>query len=80
MRVSWLKYEKDEKSFKLPKVLGFDVFDLQELENTDKKIEELIERKYNTIVISSQVAGFSEDIIKKYDKDNNISIIISKER
>ena len=26
MKVSWIKYEKDNKSFSLPEKLGFDVF------------------------------------------------------
>lgn len=45
MKVSWIKYEKDNKSFSLPEKLGFDVFKLQNLEQTDDKIEELIENR-----------------------------------
>lgn len=42
MKISWIKYANDTKSFSLPEKLGFDVFKLQDLEQTDKKIEELV--------------------------------------
>lgn len=42
MKISWIKYANDAKSFSLPEKLGFDVFKLQDLEQTDKKIEELV--------------------------------------
>ena len=77
MKISWLKYEKDKDSFKLPEALGLDVYKIPDLEDSDKKIEELINNEYKTIIISSDVASFSEDIIKKYNKDNNVKIIIS---
>lgn len=77
MKISWLKYEKDKDSFKLPEALGLDVYKISDLEDSDKKIEELINNEYKTIIISNDVASFSEDIIKKYNKDNNVKIIIS---
>lgn len=77
MKISWLKYEKDKDSFKLPESLGLDVYKIPDLEDSDKKIEELINNEYKTIIISNDVASFSEDIIKKYNKDNNVKIIIS---
>ena len=77
MKISWLKYEKDKDSFKLPEALGLDEYKIPDLEDSDKKIEELINNEYKTIIISNDVASFSEDIIKKYDKDNNVKIIIS---
>ena len=77
MKISWLKYEKDKYSFKLPEALGLDVYKIPDLEDSDKKIEELINNEYKTIIISNDVASFSEDIIKKYNKDNNVKIIIS---
>ena len=54
-----------------------DVFDLDNLEETDKLLKELINKKYNTIVLSNEVASFSEDIIKKYKNKENINIIIA---
>lgn len=78
--MSWIKYEKDDKSFKVPERLGFDVFKLDDLEKTDDKIKELIDRRYDTIILTNELAGFSEDIIKKYSKDQNISIIIAQDK
>ena len=80
MKMSWIKYEKDVRSFRLPEALGFDVFKLQDLEQTDNTIKELIGKKYDTIIISNEVAGFSEDIIKKYQKDKEIKIVISLDK
>ena len=80
MKMSWIKYEKDEKSFKVPEKLGFDVFKLEDLEKTDNKIKELIDRRYDTIIMTNELASFSEDIIKKYSKDRNISIIIAQDK
>ena len=77
MKISWLKYEKDKDSFKLPEALGLDVYKIPDLEDSDKKIEELINNEYKTIIISNDVAKFLEDIKKKYNKDNNVKIIIS---
>ena len=42
MKISWIKYDQDKKSFRLPEALGFDVFYLSDLEQTDKKMKELI--------------------------------------
>lgn len=78
MKISWIKYEKDNKNFIMPERLGFDVFKLNNPEETDKKIDELIKDKYNTIFITNEIASFSNDIIKKYGKDDKIKIIITK--
>lgn len=80
MKMSWIKYEKDNISFNVPEKLGFDVFKLQEPEQADNKIKELIDKRYDTIILTSEIAGFSEDIIKKYNKDRSVSIIIAKDR
>ena len=77
MSISWLKSSNDNKSFKLFKGLGMDVYEIDDLEKTDEKIKELVEQKYNTIILSNEVASFSEDIIKKYNKTDNINIIIA---
>ena len=77
MKISLLKSAKDEKNFKLFENLGFDVYKIQDLEQTDSKIDELIKEKYNTIIISNEVASFSEKIIKKYNKMQNVNIIIT---
>ena len=80
MKISWIKYEKDTKSFRLPQALGFDVFSLNDLEQTDKVMKELVKEEYDTIILSNEVAGFSEDIIKKYQKNKNIKIVISLDK
>ncbi len=80
MKMSWIKYEKDDRSFRLPEALGFDVFKLQDLEQTDNTIKKLIGQNYDTIILSNEVAGFSEDIIKKYQKDKEIKIVISLDK
>lgn len=80
MKLSWIKYEKDDKSFRLPEALGLDVFKLQDLEQTDNTIKKLIKQHYDTIILSNQVAGFSEDIIKRYQKDKDIKIVISVDK
>lgn len=79
MKVSWIKLEHDKQSFKMPQNLGFDVFSLQNNEDVDKKIDELITNKYNTIIVSNEVAGFSEKINKEYLRDKNVNIIISRD-
>ena len=80
MQISWLKSKNDKESFKIFKGLGFPVYELEELENTDKKLTELIESDYKTIVVSNEVAGFSENIIKRYDKNPDVSIIIASSK
>lgn len=77
MKISWIKAENDNYSFKLFKGLGFDVFELENPEETDAKLKELLNKNYDTIVISNELASFSEDIIKKYNKKENVNIIIT---
>lgn len=78
MRVSWIKAETDYKNFKIPELLGFDVFYLNNNEDIDKKIDELILDKYNTIIISKDLAGFSQKINKEYINDKKVEIIIGR--
>lgn len=80
MKMSWIKYVKDKESFKMPERLGFDVFKLDNPEETDNKLEELIKNNYNIIFITNEIAEFSENIIKKYNKDNKVNIIITKNK
>ena len=76
MKISWIKYKEDD-SFKLFKNLGMDVYDIDDFDMVDNKLKELVDNNYKTIVLSNQVASFSEDIIKKYKKSDDISIIIA---
>ncbi len=80
MRISWLKSKEDEKSFKFQKNMGFDVYEIEDLETTDNKINELVKKQYHTIIISNEIAGFSTDIIKKYTKDDTVNIIIANNK
>lgn len=80
MRISWLKYKEDNDSFRFQKNMGFDVYEIEDLEKTDSKIKELVDNKYSTIILSNEVAGFSSDIIKKYAKDDSINIIIARNK
>lgn len=77
MKISWIKTKNDTKSFKIFENLGFNVLNLEEPEDTDKKIAELINDNCKTIILSNEIAAFSEDIIKKYKNKDDISIIIA---
>ena len=77
MKISWLKGENDKKSFKIFESFGADVQHIDDLEETDEKIRELINNNYTTIIVTNEVASFSENIIKKYSKRNDIKIIIA---
>ncbi len=77
LKISWLKTKNDTKSFRIFENLGFDVYNLEEPEDTDKKIEELISEDCKTIILSNEIAAFSEDIITKYKKQDDVSIIIA---
>jgi len=77
MRISCIKYSKDNNSFSFLKAIGANVVELEDLEKADEEINKLVENKYKTIFISNEVASFSEDIIKKYNKNDDIKIIIT---
>ena len=67
----------DNKNFIFPKKLGMPVYELEDLEKIDEKISELYNENYTTIIISNEVASFSQDIISKYKNRKNINIIIT---
>ncbi len=77
MKISYIKYKGDNESFRLPKKLGFDVFEIDDPETIDNKIKELEKKHYTSIFLTSEIAGFSENIINKYNKNNKINIIIT---
>ena len=80
MGISWLKSSKNDKSFRIFKRLGMDVYEIDDLEKTDEKIKQLVDQNYTTIILSNELASFSEDIIKKYSESKNINIIIAPKR
>ena len=57
--------------------MGWNVAKIEDLEETDKKLEELIREQYDMIIISNELSYFSENIIRKYQKSDNINIIIN---
>ncbi len=77
MKISWIKQEKDNKNFAIAERLGMEVHRLKNPEEVDKTMEELVKQNYHTIVLSNEIAGFSEDIIKKYQNSQDVNIIIS---
>lgn len=78
MKISWIKSQDDKQNFNFIEKLGMDVIKINNQEKIDKKIQELIEDEKKTIIITQELAGFSEDIIKKYSKCKDIKIIINK--
>lgn len=77
MKITLMKRKDDNESFKMFERMGMDICKIDDLETTDEKLKELINQKYTTIVMTNEVAGFSENIIKKYSKTDNINIIIA---
>lgn len=77
MKISWIKQENDNKNFTIAEKLGMNVYRLNNPEDVDETMKNLVNNNYNTIVLSNEIAGFSEDIIKKYQTNKEINIIIS---
>lgn len=81
MRISWIKNKKDMESFEWIKSFGGKVYELEEPEQVDQVIKELCDQQHcKTIILSNELAGFSEDIIKKYKKDEQIRIVIAPKK
>ena len=80
MKISCIKYIKDESSFKVLENFGAKVIKMENPEDVDLEIKKLYQNNYKTIILSNEVANFSEDIIKKYNTLKNISIIIAPKK
>ena len=65
MKISFLKYKQDTENYKIAKGLGMEIFEIENVEQVDSKIQELKNARYTTVVIPSDLASFSEDIIKR---------------
>ncbi len=76
MKISFIKYEK-ENDYQIPKLLGMNIEKIKEPEEIDNKIQELKEQKYTTIIISNELASFSEKIYNQYKNDPTLNIIIT---
>jgi len=77
MKISWIKTKNDNSSFKIFENLGFDVYRIDKPENIDNKIKQLIDDDCKTIILSNEIASFSNDVITKYRNSDDISIIIA---
>ena len=77
MKISFIKTRNDKNSYKMAKNFGMDVFEIQEPEQIDEKIEELKIKNYNTIIITNELASFSQNLIPKYKNDSKIKIVIT---
>ena len=77
MKISLIRAKTDKESFRMFERLGFHVVEMEDLENTDRQIENLVKENYQTIILTNEIAGFSGDIIKKYKYDDDINIIIA---
>lgn len=77
MKISFIKYEQDDRNYKIPQLLGMNLVKLKEPEELDNTIEMLRKQNYNTIIIPNELASFSEKITKKYKYDEKLKIIIT---
>ena len=80
MKFSCIKYAKDLESFRVLENFGAKVVKLENPEDVDTEIKNLYDNNYKTIIFSNEIASFSEDIIKKYNSTENISIIIAPKK
>lgn len=76
MKVTFIKYEK-EKNYQIPRLLGMNIEEIKRPELIDEKIEELKQQHCTTIVITNELASFSQNIINKYRYDSSLNIIIT---
>lgn len=77
MKLSFLKTTQDQNSYKIAKGFGMDIFEIEDPDKIDTKIEELKNQNYTTIFIPNELASFSENIIKKYQYDPTLKIVIT---
>lgn len=77
MKISFLKTTQDKESYKIAKGFGMDIFEIDDPEKIDSKIQELKQEQYTTVFIPNDLASFSENIIKQYQYDPAIKIIIT---
>ncbi len=80
MKISWIKQEDDNRNFSIAERLGLNVYRLSNPEDVDKTMESLVNQNCKNIILSHEIAGFSEDIIKKYRNDKKVNIFISPRR
>jgi vacuolar-type H+-ATPase subunit F/Vma7 len=77
MKVSFIKFKDDKDRYKIAKMVGMDVFELDSPEDVDKQIQELEKQNYRTIFIPDSLASFSDEIVSKYKYNDSLKIIIT---
>lgn len=75
MKMTYIRF-LEEKQPVVTKLFPIQTIKIKDPESIDERLESLKEQNYDTFLISSQLASFSQDVIKKYEKDKNIKIII----
>ena len=51
MKISWIKAKNDKHSFMFQQNMGWNVVEIEDLDETDKTINELVKNNYNTIIL-----------------------------
>lgn len=77
MKVSFIKFKQDTKGYSFARNLGMDVFEIDNPEDIDIEIKKLKNKKYDTIILSNELASFSKYLYGKYDNDDKVRIIIT---
>lgn len=77
-KISYIKSIHDKTSFNFFKNIGMYGVELDDLENVDNTLNHLIKENYTTFFITNEVAGYSDDLFKKYYNSKDINIIIAK--
>lgn len=80
LRLVCIKAKSDEDSFKVLKAFGTKVYELEDLEQTDSQIRQCVKNNYDTILLSEELANFSNDIITKYKNTKTVNIIITSRK
>lgn len=80
LKLVCIKSKNDEDSFKFFKAFGTKVYELEDLEQTDYQIKQCVKNNYDVILLSEQLANFSNDIITKYKNSRTVNIIITNRK
>lgn len=76
MKTSFIKNANDKNNYAIAKGFGIEIFEIDNPENIDNKIDELVQEQYRTIIIPDDLASFSQNIIEKYSHNTNTNIVI----
>ncbi len=73
----YIKGKNEKEKLFLNERFGVKVIEIEDNEKIDTELENILKNGKSTIFISNEMASFSDNIIKKYEKDKNVKIIIS---